>query len=62
MDKVTGTLLLAWTAGGFLYIATVGMVPAVLERDASESKLHVLYDALALTSGCAIMLVVSLLE
>lgn len=61
-DRAAETLLLAWTAGGFLYIATVGMVPTVLEVDSSESKLHVLYDVVALISGCALMLAVALLE
>ena len=61
-DKVTEALLLAWTAGGFLYIATAGMVPAILAEDRSESKLHVLYDAMAFITGCMLMLAVALLE
>ena len=61
-DKVTEMLLLAWTSGGFLYIATAGMVPAILAEDRNESKLHVLYESMAFIAGCTLMLAVALLE
>ena len=36
-SETAKALLLAWTNGGFLYIATVSMIPTVLEPTAGDS-------------------------
>ncbi|EPS43773.1 hypothetical protein H072_2238 [Dactylellina haptotyla CBS 200.50] len=59
-----GDLVLPFTAGGFLYIATVGVIPELLETGPSrglELKKS-LVQALAMAAGAGIMLVISWAE
>ena len=58
-------LLLSWTAGGFLYISTSGMIPTVLESDSGASSVAMkqsLYDASGFALGVFMMLMVLQLE
>ena len=59
--------LLAITAGGFLYIATVSVLPVVMShRDEAEGGplgyLQMLLEAAGFASGVAFMVVVAFLE
>ncbi|KAK6507270.1 hypothetical protein TWF481_005718 [Arthrobotrys musiformis] len=59
-----GDLVLPFTAGGFLYIATVGVIPELLETGpnrGSELKKS-LVQALAMAAGAGIMLAISWAE
>lgn len=56
-------LLLAWTTGGFLYIATVSMIPTILETDGEENAVkQSIFDAAAFILGVSMMLMVMQLE
>jgi zinc transporter 7 len=64
-SEVVKALLLSWTAGGFLYISTVSMIPTVLAPDKGDRKEHAMqgvYDAAGFVGGVAMMLGVALLE
>lgn len=58
-----GDLTLPFTAGGFLYIATVGVIPEILESGQSLSKgakvKQAFYQLIALTFGIGIMFIIS---
>ncbi|KAK9383586.1 Zinc/iron permease [Kockiozyma suomiensis] len=62
----TGDLVLPFTAGGFLYIATVGVIPEILETDPRLSKFGEikkgLFQALAMLLGAGMMFTISWTE
>ncbi|KAK7203354.1 Zinc/iron permease [Myxozyma melibiosi] len=62
----TGDLILPFTAGGFLYIATVGVIPEILETDSRLSRLGEIkkgiYQAFAMLLGAGMMFVISWTE
>ncbi|KAK6526279.1 hypothetical protein TWF694_004880 [Orbilia ellipsospora] len=59
-----GDLVLPFTAGGFLYIATVGVIPELLETGPNKGLelKKSLVQALAMASGAGIMLAISWAE
>ncbi|EWC46596.1 hypothetical protein DRE_04083 [Drechslerella stenobrocha 248] len=59
-----GDLVLPFTAGGFLYIATVGVIPELLETGPNRGLelQKSLVQALAMATGAGIMLVISWAE
>lgn len=64
-SEAARVLLLAWTAGGFLYIATTGMIPTVLETDSGANGTAAkqsLLDASGFALGVVMMLIVLQLE
>ena len=58
-DKATA-LILPLTAGGFIYIATVSVIPELLEK--ANSYLHAFLELLALLTGVAMMFFIALYE
>ena len=56
-----GDLLLPWTAGTFLYVGTVGVIPELLEtgKDSSVELRKTLAQFLAIAAGAGIMLSIS---
>ncbi|KAK9471399.1 putative zip zinc transporter protein [Dipodascopsis tothii] len=60
-----GDLVLPFTAGGFLYIATVGVIPEILEVHTTNKWLELrksAYQALAMLVGAAMMFIIAWTE
>ncbi|KAK9467778.1 ZIP zinc transporter-domain-containing protein [Lipomyces arxii] len=62
----TGDLVLPFTAGGFLYIATVGVIPEILATDARLTKFGEIkkgiYQTIAMLLGAGMMFLISWTE
>ena len=54
------TIMLAMTAGGFLYIATVGILPAVINR--KSSLIQIFLEGFGFCLGVGFMIIVAMLE
>lgn len=52
--------MLAMTAGGFLYIATVGILPAVINR--KSSLIQIFLEGFGFCLGVGFMIIVAMLE
>ena len=59
-NPVAEQILLALTAGGFLYVASVNIVPTIL-ADKSSSISEVVYELVAFSAGVAIMVLYCIL-
>ena len=59
-SQVAEELLLAFTAGGFLYLATVNMLPAIVR--APSSGLQTALELVCFMLGIGMMVVVALYE
>ncbi|KAI8328594.1 Zinc/iron permease [Choanephora cucurbitarum] len=57
-----GDLVIPVTAGGFLYIATVGVIPELLENKTTVSKLQPIKELLAMLVGIGLMTIIALNE
>ncbi|KAI7901425.1 Zinc/iron permease [Cokeromyces recurvatus] len=58
-----GDFIIAMTAGGFLYIATVGVIPELLEQNKVKSKLHqTIKELLFMIFGLLLMGILALNE
>jgi zinc transporter 7 len=53
-------LLLSTTAGGFIYIATVNIIPTILKDNGS--LLQILYEVIGFVLGVGFMVLVALYE
>lgn len=62
-NVLTGDLLLPFTAGGFLYIGTVGVIPEILEADEDltrfEQVKRSLLNLVAMLIGISLMFIIS---
>ena len=57
--------LIALTSGGFLYIATVSLIPTILNKNHKQDiaqVLQIVVETLSFASGVGMMIAVSLLE
>ena len=62
-NKFYEEILLSVTAGGFLYIATVGIIPLILSDSKGEnSTTQIVCNALAFCVGIFLMVIVAILE
>jgi zinc transporter 7 len=59
-SEVLEELLLAFTAGGFLYLATVNMLPSIVHTKSSLRQC--LLEALCFAAGVGLMVAVTFLE
>jgi solute carrier family 39 (zinc transporter), member 7 len=57
---VAEELLLSFTAGGFLYLASVNMLPTIV--NAKSSALQIVLELLCFAMGIGMMVVVAFLE
>ena len=60
-NKLLEELLLSFTAGGFLYIGTCGILPTVV-KDESNSLSQIFLELIAFVLGVLMMVAVALLE